>query len=467
MNHWQKLHPMDQYLVLSNGILHDQDRRVLTFLYQPLIGLEPFALYMTLWCELEENRLSSKEPTSHRDLMTLLGVSLSDLYLWRQKLEGVGLLKTFVKETNDHRLIIYELQPPETPEIFFNAGMLNIYLYRQIGEKQYTRLKKYFSDQLISKDGFTEETLPFEEVYTTISEETLHHSIQAEKKLASNEDRTLHGRATSPELLVHAESYIDLDFIIQSSSMIPKEAFTALVKRSIGIVAFIYGIDAVTMKNMVLDAFEPNTDAINVEELRMIARKWYQLQNDHKLPKLVDKIHSPLLSSLKAEPQTAEEEHYYYLETTSPRVALTDLAGGAAPSSADLKIIEDIMFNQKLEPGVMNVLIEYVMLKNDMQLSRAYIEKIASHWARKKLKTVKDAIEYARNQDKKYQEWSQAASQKPRNNKKKATRTEVIPEWFKKISDDQTTTDQQETDFDFEAEKRKLEEELKQFEKER
>jgi replication initiation and membrane attachment protein len=53
--HWQELIPIDRYLVTSNGLLHEYDRKVLTFLYQPLIGSTCLSLYMTLWAELEEN----------------------------------------------------------------------------------------------------------------------------------------------------------------------------------------------------------------------------------------------------------------------------------------------------------------------------------------------------------------------------------------------------------------------------
>ena len=36
--HWQELLPIDRYVVTANGLLHDYDRKVLTFLYQPLLG---------------------------------------------------------------------------------------------------------------------------------------------------------------------------------------------------------------------------------------------------------------------------------------------------------------------------------------------------------------------------------------------------------------------------------------------
>ncbi|WP_075982530.1 replication initiation and membrane attachment family protein [Bacillus massilinigeriensis] len=462
MQLWNKLRPIDRYVVTSNGLLQEYDRRILTFLYQPLIGMEPYGLYMNFWCELEENRLRSSTASLHRDLMHLLGESLSNIYHWRLKLEGIGLLKTFIKETEEERLIIYELQPPPTPEIFFNSGALNIYLKRKVGEKQYIRLKRFFSDRIIPKEGFQEATVPFEEVYTSLSDEALQESIESEKDLDFSEERKFIGSGDPSKLFGKAESFIDMNFIIEHSKMIPAEAFTPLVKRTIGILAFVYGIDVVKMQQLVLDAFQPNTDEISVSELKENAKVWYQFNHNDKLPLLVDKIHPPMLHSLSEPPSNKEEEHIYYLETTSSREFLTQLSGGAEPSLADLKLIEEIMSKQKLEPGVMNVLIEFAMIKHDMKLSKAYIEKIASHWARKKIKTAKEAIEYTRKQDKENKENAQNNSRRVNSYKKKPIRTEVIPDWFKN-KDQEATKMEDDEDFDFEIERRKLEEELKQL----
>ena len=51
---WMELLPIDRYKVSAKGLLHNYDRKVLTMLYQPLIGSRAFSLYMTLWGELEQ-----------------------------------------------------------------------------------------------------------------------------------------------------------------------------------------------------------------------------------------------------------------------------------------------------------------------------------------------------------------------------------------------------------------------------
>ncbi len=62
------------------------------------------------------------------------------------------------------------------------------------------------------------------------------------------------------------------------------------------------------------------------------------------------------------------------------------------------------MIKHKLPPGVVNVLIDFVMLKTDMKFTKGYVEKIAGHWARKQIKTVKEAMELAKKEHRTYLE---------------------------------------------------------------
>lgn len=92
-----------------------------------------------------------------------------------------------------------------------------------------------------------------------------------------------------------------------------------------------------------------------------------------------------------------KEELLKYLKASSPRQILMDVAGGAQPAKTDLQLIEDIMFKHMFPPEVMNVLIQFVLLKKDMQLPKNYIESIAAHWSREKIKTAEEAMDIAKS----------------------------------------------------------------------
>ncbi|AJG48908.1 replicative DNA helicase [Bacillus anthracis str. Turkey32] len=114
---WMELLPIDRYKVSAKGLLHNYDRKVLTMLYQPLIGSRAFSLYMTLWGELEQDRVFGKENT-HHSLMVTMQMQLPEVYEERVKLEAIGLLKVYIKKEKDIRMFIYELQPPLSPKQF-------------------------------------------------------------------------------------------------------------------------------------------------------------------------------------------------------------------------------------------------------------------------------------------------------------------------------------------------------------
>lgn len=461
--HWQETLPVDQYIVAAGGLLHDYDRKVLTFLYQPLIGPVCLSLYMTLWAELEGNRLWSERVTHHH-LMSSMDMNLKDIYHARLKLEGMGLLKTFMKNGDEGRAFIYELQPPLTPEQFFLDGMLNVYLYRKVGKNHFSRLKRFFSDKSSGEDpAYAEITKAFQDVFVSVPPEALIHNADSAADLTVEAGNTFMGRAEPAKIQIHTEEF-NFSLLMDglTESLLPKKAFTPKVKEAVSNLAFLYGIDALKMKNIVLSAINAD-NGIEIDELRKAARDWYQFEYQDKLPALLDRLQPAQFKAGIAEPKTQEEELVHYFEKTSPRQLLIDLSGGADPSKSDLQIIEEVMFKQKLLPGVVNVLVQYVMLKTDMKLAKGYIEKIASHWSRKKISTVKDAMDLAKSEHRQYLDWAEGKKTPTAQNKRKPVRKEVLPDWFEKKREDgpEQAIDQSNPDPDFEIKKKKLEEAIK------
>ncbi|MFP3727644.1 DnaD domain protein [Priestia filamentosa] len=70
-----------------------------------------------------------------------------------------------------------------------------------------------------------------------------------------------------------------------------------------------------------------------------------------------------------------------------------------------VKLFGDIKDRFKLPNGVVNVLFYYVFIKTDGEFKGDYVAKIAAHWARKRIRTVKDAMYLAKQEHKEYQRW--------------------------------------------------------------
>lgn len=459
---WQEIAPMDRYMAACNGLLYEYDRKVLTLLYQPLIGPVSLSLYMTMWAQVEENRLWS-DSGFHHELMDFMGLNLKTIYQARLKLEGIGLLKTFVQNTEDSRTFVYELQPPLSPAEFFQDGMLNVYLYRKIGKNQFSKLKKFFSDQTPhSINDYQDVTKNFEDIYDSAVTSNLEYSSDLATDLGELENQDFIGRNDSQGIQVE-DAKFDFDLLLAglSESLVPKQVVTKKVREAINNLSYLYGIDAIGMKNLLISAMDDANNEINIEELRKGARDWYQFEHNDRLPLLVDKVQPPIFHVGTVAPKTKEEKLIHYLENTSPRKLLADLSGGGEASKTDLKVIEDVMFTQKLLPGVINVLIQFVLLKTDMKLTKGYVDKVASQWARLNISTVREAIELAKKEHK-----NLSKDKKPRSNvasRAKHVRTELVPDWFDEPEESNDKEKPTKQNADYDEKKRKIEEKLKKY----
>ncbi|MBV7506064.1 DnaD domain protein [Bacillus sp. sid0103] len=459
--HWQEILPIDRYIVAADGLLHDYDRKVLTFLYQPLIGSTCFSLYMTLWAELEENRLWSESSTHHL-LMNLLELNLNDIYEARLKLEGIGLLKTRVKTDEGGRSFLYELRPPLSPEQFFLDGMLNIYLYRKIGKNHFSRLKRFFSDQQKpSDDEYVDVTKAFQDVFASASPGSMDYIQGISADLHEEKNQQFIGRTEANPIQIGLDTF-DFEMLTAglNESLVPKKALTPKVKNVISNLAFLYQIDPIEMKNFMLGAINEH-DEIDIEDLRKGARDWYQFVNYDQLPSLINRTQPHALQTQITEPKTPEEKLIRFYETTSPLIVFKELSGGVEPSNANLKTLEEIMIKYKLPPGVVNVLTDVAMRKTDMRFTKNFVDSIARHWASKQVKTVKEAMELAKNDAHKDKESKKAG----RSSNKKPIRTELIPDWFDESTQEASNERSQENTDDVEAKKRAIEEKLKAFRK--
>ena len=111
----------------------------------------------------------------------------------------------------------------------------------------------------------------------------------------------------------------------------------------------------------------------------------------------------------------------HLFETTSPYDFINSKYKTGNPTSSDLAIISYLLIDLNLKPGVVNVLIDYVLKINNNKLVKNFIELIAEQWSRSKIETVEDAMNFAEKEYKK----NKTVKQPTRKVEKK-------PEWFNK-----------------------------------
>ena len=139
---------------------------------------------------------------------------------------------------------------------------------------------------------------------------------------------------------------------------------------------------------------------VNREELRKVCRNHYQFDHSGVLPTVISTTQPEYLRKPIGDTSNIAKMIYTF-ETTSPYDFLKSKHNGAEPVKRDILLLENLIIDYKLKPGVVNVLIDFVLKTNDNKLNRAMIETIAGQWSRKKIETVEEAMETAKKNYKK------------------------------------------------------------------
>ncbi|WP_100373723.1 replication initiation and membrane attachment family protein [Bacillus sp. FJAT-45037] len=432
--HWKELLPVDAFTVRVSHYLTDVDQKVLTLLYQPLVGAVAHSMYMTLWAQLEKDQFWSVDQT-HRQLMLMMNIPLQTIYEERKKIEAIGLLKTYKTAVDEGSSYVYELQQPMSPKQFFENDVLSVYLFNRLGKQKYRQMRERFTEDKVDLEQYTEMTHSFDEVF-----HSLHHS-----EIVSNlQSETSDSMKLNPQSELLGGNELGLSFMEQSfdfelmakdlsSFIVPDNLLTKEVREAIVRLAFVYRIEPLEMSRIVGQAVI-HEDEIDLETLRKKAQDWYKIEHSSEPPSLSLKVHPNEHQTLKGvEPKTEHEKIIKFYETTPPLTLLEIRSEGAQVATADAKIIESLILDYKLLPGVVNVLLDFVLYQHDMKLQKAFIEKIAAHWARKKIKLVSDAMGLAREEQEKKvvaKEQNQARSQGKRQGTKRNTRRDKLPKWL-------------------------------------
>lgn len=416
--------PADTYTVVNKTILSDNDRKILTMLYQPIIGQLPISLYFTLWSDLDKLQIMSLE-FSHHHLMANMKLNLTDIVDARKKLEAIGLIKTYIKEGNVNNYI-YEIYSPLSVSEFFNHPILNIVLYNNVGKSEYEKIVNTFKLPKINLKDFKDITSSFNEVFSSVAY-TSFESINDEiiKKNKNN---------------ISIENQVDFDLLISSlpKNIVNERTFNKEIKDLIIKLSFVYDLGILELENVIRNSINEK-GIINKVLLRKNCRNYYQFENNGKLPSLIYRTQPEYLRSELNE-VSSKSKMIYTFETVSPYNFLKSKQNGAEPTSRDLKLLEVLSVDYGLKPGVVNVLIDYVLKINDSKLNKSFTETIAGQWKRLNIETVVDAMSLAQKEHKKYK--------KAKENKKLIKNEVNTPDWFDQKIEKQAISKEEKEELD-------------------
>ncbi len=416
--------PADSYIVLNKTILNIGDRKLITMLYQPIIGYAAVSLYFTLIDDLDKRELMSEE-LNHHHLMATMQLRLEDIVIAREKLEAVGLLKSYLKNESINNYV-YCLFSPISAGEFFTHPILNVVLYNNLGKKEYEKVINVFRTPKVNLSDYADVTMSFNKVFKSVSSDIDIINTDISKRDSLN---------------INIDNIIDFDLLISSipKNMFNDRCFSREVRELINSLGYIYNLDTMQIKGIVYDSINEK-GYIDKTLLRKRCRDYYQFENNQQLPTVIyHKQPTYLKSPVGSEDKKAKM--IYMFENITPYQLLKTKYKGGEPTDRDKRLVEGLLIDQKLKPGVVNVLLSYIMSINNQQLTKSYVETLAGQWKRLNIETVEEAMAITEKSHKKVK----------RNIPKKtniSVKKEVVPSWFDEKLDTSETSESDSMELD-------------------
>ncbi|MGB6178281.1 replication initiation and membrane attachment family protein [Carnobacterium sp.] len=442
---WKNMSPKDGFLVRQNAQLSDVDRKILTFLYQPLIGSNAYSLYMTLWTEVGEETYWSNG-ILHSELLTLLNIGIPELYQARIKLEAIGLLKSYLKSSQSDKIYIYELLSPQSSATFFRDDLLSLLLLETVGSRKFKNLRNRFTISSFDKEHYEEITKSFLDVYRFDANLLKRESETLKESLELVGENIPDGPVLDSQTFDFKFFYAGLNKHYINRSAITKELESAIL-----VLHTMYGINELDMQQYVLEASDIDTGSVDERKLKNIVyRQYHDVKQDKvKLEDIVEidiqadkKQQKNRLAYLRQEGLTDSEINLVEAsEEISPFDFMTSIKkqkGGYVTKNEEWTL-QEILTKANLPTSVINILIHYILAIRDnpiFEKSLAY--KISNDWAQNKVVSPEKALQkvktmYQENAEKIEQAQKKQYSRYPSSNygNNNKIRTETLPEWAK------------------------------------
>ncbi|CAM4267917.1 helicase DnaB [Paenibacillus alkaliterrae] len=423
-----------RYYIFRDFSLSSLDYKMLSLIYQPMIGAFAVAFYQQLYHGIAEgcSGYSSLEP--QRKLFLGLGLEMNEksrkhLIEQASKLEAVGLLQTSRLGLPDNADVIYEyeLSQPLSPAEFFRNMHLTMLLRDKVGKYAVISLRESFGavepDELAGA-GLNKENIsvPFYELFKLNMQ-----SVDEELEQALTEVAPSRQAAARPALSTAGIPYgeIILRFPRNSANRRFVERLRGDEEQlaQVNYVAYKYSLTVADICRLLdEDGIFGDSGALNVDELQLRANQFYRQdkkrEGDRQRTMAKTQVmanEAPAESDELTEEYEVKEQHY--LQVPNQLLGRCDIQQynmlmrnephtrflqrffpGAVPDWIE-RVFERIDLNYKLAAPVINVLIHYVIGTNDAQrVTKTFLDAVASNMLVKQIDSFEKAVHYVREQ---------------------------------------------------------------------
>lgn len=386
---WKNLSPKDAFQTVQTCLISDIDKSVVTFLYQPIIGTHAYSLYMTLTGYFG----AAQKPKLHSELLATLNMGIPEFYQARIRLEGMGLLNTYVRETSQLKEYLYEPLLPVTSKQFFEEDLLRMLLREHVGETRLKQLQAQFSFAKLDRQGFQKITQSFVSVYEPV--QTI---------VPLGESRLLDGRnGKAPQIEASTFNFSYLKQLLDNQFFRP-EALTTELRKQIEVLNRLYGIEEVEMSTLLLRVTNLESGIVDTKELETLAAESVNKPVSQRVVR--DRVEQAMEAS--ANQETARKTSLQKAGYTDQEIQLVLLAEQYTPYQfiADIKnqknghvtgnekhLLNVLLSEYNLSPSVLNMLVYYMLvIQGEPTMNKGVAERIANDWTQSGIALPEEAI---------------------------------------------------------------------------
>lgn len=425
----ETLKPKNFYQAVKALPLGSSAETALLYLYQPIIGAQALALYLTLLGDAQD-----QEAGTHLDILNCLNIGLPQFINERKRLEGVGLLKSFVRNDPEFGdFYLYEVLEPLNIPVFFQDHLMSFLLLAQVGERRFQQLQQRYGAHEADLQGYQEISSSFSESYHFSEADFRHHRAALEATASAFQEETTGGvdLKKGPQL--------DWEFLFQvaAKKFIKPQAFTPEVRQKLALYHQLYGYSPLELVDVLGEAVSLDTGVIDVKRLesrilaqsRPVAVK--QPEERFSGDALIRRKNSLLQQGYtEADWATIQEA-----ETFAPLEYLEAIkeAKHSSTTKAERLLVQDLVKETPLTNSIINILINYVLVvENKDTLQRNFVEAIAANWGPQQFTTPEAAMKYSRERKKaQEQAVTTTSGNRKRNFQKQTKESEQLRDWSK------------------------------------
>lgn len=354
--------------ITSNFTLSTDDLSTLSLLYAPLMGSDAYMLYMAFQALLERNNLKS-ETFTHKEFLSIYSFKENDFLKARYKLEGIGLLISYLDDNHNY---LYIICPPLTPRNFLKDATIGLYLYAKLDENVFNIIYNHFKIEKVEKGNYQNVTKAFDEVF-----ESRIDSDKTYEKFSY-----ILGRKANQNIKITNSSFDFDKFLKNIDTALLETGVTTNFNAQIKNIAFVYGFDEGEM----ISLFNDSINKSGYYDYRLLKRRANTLFTYKRNMK------APMLEA-KENGEVANTDLIDWLENAAP----VDILSAYSPNFSEkmLDTITDIYANIDLPRGVLNVMIIKVINDKGELPAVKYFEKMSKDWVSHGVLSTPDAVKYS------------------------------------------------------------------------